>query len=577
MIPGRILMAAVLVVTVVGCPFSFCLHPGRAIVQSEPASEIAAQIEKARDLLRGGGRFEEALNILTPLLARLMMVSDQQRRIDLSADIFLLKGMAAIGMGDETAARRDFRSLYELGPETARSATKNVFDPKIVPLLKQVEREAQGLSADYSFAITSEPPGARIKIDGLDIGSTPALFKSIRPGKIIVELEKEGYRSIRDEVLIDQSEIRREYALTFAGLTLRIRSIPAGAKIFLDGRDSGKETEAEISGLSLEPHRLRLLRPGYRDWETTAEAAVEKPLLEIETRLIAVNYQPAGLLGGLESSLLKSPSAMAKGRAGKIAVADASDSKLKMIDETGSLLWEADSGMMAELGLLWIGGLVIDRAGNFILSDPENHVLLKLSPNGVLSGKWGSFGPAAEEFNTPLGLAADENGRIYIADSGNHRLKVLSPEGALIKIWGSPDEDPGRFKSPQGVAVKGKVVYVLDADRIQKFSLNGEFLSTWEPKGPEGEPIRNSPALAVDDGGCVYLTDSEGQRVLKYDSEGGLVCTWGKAGMEPGDFGGPWGLVVDDLGRVFVVERGNHRIQIFAPGKANAAVPDGDI
>ncbi len=550
----------------------FELEPA-GIIQSDVASEIAARIEKARDLLRDEGKFEEVLNLLAPLLSRLMMVSEVNRRVELSAEIFLLRGMAAVGLGDEMSARREFRSLYELGPEAAKAATKNVFDPKIIPLLRQIERESQGLSADYTLGIISDPPAAVIRIDGREIGSTPFLFKTPRPGKVVIELARAGYRPIRDEVMIDQNEMRRDYTLEFIGLTLRIRSTPPGANIFLDGRETGSSTKADLSGLALGPHQVRLSYPGYRDWETKVEPPPGQSLIEVDGRLLASLYILQGQWGGLESSLLKSPTVITVAKPGIFAVADASDSKIKMIDDSGTLQWSADPGAMAELGLLWVGGLLVDPAGNIVASDPENHGLLKWNAEGKLLGRWGSFGAKAEEFNTPLGLAGDEDGRIYVADSGNHRVKILSPEGSLIKMLGDPDVDPGRFNAPRAIVVVGPAIYILDAARIQTFSREGLFQTAWIPKGPDGEPIENPLGLAVDEAGCVYLTESKSSRVLKFDAAGNPICAWGKAGQDPGEFGEPWGLLADGTGRVFVVERGNHRIQIFTPTKA-LGVPD---
>jgi len=536
------------------------------IVQVDIAAEIAARIDKAREVLRDGGKFDEVLNLLAPLLPRLMMVSDAKQRVELSSEVFLLRGMALVGLGDETSARREFRSLYELGMETAKAATKNVFDPKIVSLLKQAEREKQGLSTDYTLGIVSDPPEAIIRINGREIGSTPFLFKAVRPGKVVVELDREGYRPIRDDVTIDQNETRREYTLEYIGLTIRIRSIPPGADIVLDGRETGLATNTELPGLPLGPHKIRLSFPAHRIWETKVESSPGKSLIEVEARLVASHYVPDGEWGGLESSLLKSPTVMAVAKPGVYAVADASDSKIKMIDRSGALLWSADPGAMAELGLLWIGGLIVDRAGDIIVGDPENHGLIKWNSEGKLLGRWGSFGAGAEEFNTPLGLAGDEDGRIYVADSGNHRVKILSPEGTLIKILGDPNIDPGRFNGPRAVAVVGPTIFILDAARVQKFSREGAFQSAWTPQGPDGEPVENPLGLGVDEAGCVYLTESKSSRIFKFDSEGVPICVWGKAGMESGELGEPWGILDDGTGRIFVVERGNHRIQIFAAG-----------
>jgi len=546
----------------------------RQTAPADIAAEIAARIERARDLLREENRFVEALNMLAPLLARVMSVPEAARRIDLSAEIFLLKGMASAGMGDEATARREFRSLYELGFEAARAATRNVFDSRILPLLRQAEREAQGLSNDYALGIISDPPGAGIRINGRSIGVTPALYQAAGPGKVVIEIEKEGYLAVRDEVMVDQNEMRREYALTFIGLTLRVRSTPPGAAVRLDGKETGRETDAEITGLPPGPHRVRLTKPAFRDWEMTTDVVPGESNVAVEARMIASSYVADGVWGGFGNSLLKSPTALARGGGrGKFAVADGSDLKVKILDAEGTILWSADPGTMAELGLQWIGGLIVDVAGNIVFSDPENHCLLKLNTEGKIIGKWGSFGSSEGEFNTPLGMAVDAAGRIFVADSGNHRVKILSSEGGFIAAWDGSGGEAGRFQSPRAVAVAGSEVIVLDAARVRSFSSDGVLRSSWEPRSPEGDPVTEARSLEVDETGCVFLTDPKGSRILKFDAAGTPVCGWGRLGVEAGELGEPWGVAVDETGRVFVAERGNHRIQIFAVGVRTAGGP----
>jgi sugar lactone lactonase YvrE len=555
--------SAAAVATVVFLVLAGGLSAGRENSPQDIVAEIAAQIENARDALREEGKCAEALNLLTPVLARLLSVPEAKQRIALSAEVFFLRGMAEICLGDETAARREFQSLYALDPDVARTMTKNVFDPKILSLLKQAERESRGENTAYVLGLISEPPGATVRIDGQEIGMTPVLYQAPGPGSIVVEIEKPGYESVRDEVAIEQYETRREYELKAVNMSARIRSIPTGAKVFLDGQDTGQVSETELSGLTPGPHRLRLLLPGFREEETVLEPTLENPRLEWEVRLIAANYLPAGTWGGLESTLLKSPVVIARGISGTFVIGDSSDVKLKIFDEKGGLIWRSEPGILAEMGLLHIGGLAVASSGNFILSDSENHVIFQLRPDGRMLSQWGSFGTGPGELNAPLGLAVDEDGRVYIADSGNNRVQIRSAEGIPVQTWGGPGGKVGNFRNPRAVAVRGPEVYVLDSVQVQIFARDGSLKSAWEPKGPTGEHVGDAVALAVDAEGCVFLADPRGQRILKYDPTGGFVCAWGSPGTESGEFGNPCGLVEDGRGRIYVVERDNHRVQIF--------------
>lgn len=532
---------------------------GSAAQEAAPANvvaEIAAQIEKARDLLREDGKWAEALNLLAPLLSRLLSVPEAKQRIELSAEVFLLRGIASAGLGDEPAALREFRSLYALSPEVVRAAAKNVFDQKVLPLLRRAERESRGEETGTFLAIVTDPPGATVSINGREIGEAPVLFQASGPGTVAVEVKKAGYQSVKEDMVIGPAGTRRELRLVPVSFSVLARSIPTGARILLDGVDTGKVTEAEIPDLGPGPHRLRLELPGYRGWEGVIEATSENPRAEAETRLLASAYVSEAVWGGLESTLFKSPTAISRGPGNGFVVADASDAVLKVLDDEGRLVGGADPGTIAELGLGGVSGLAVARSGRFLLSDPENHVVYLLNPNGMLSSRWGSFGSGPGEFNTPAGLAVDGEDRVYIADSGNDRVQVRSMEGIPIQTWGG-------FQNPRGVAVSGDRVYVLDARKVQVFSLAGALQSAWEPKDPEGESLTGATALAVDEDGCVFLADPKSHRILKYDPAGGLVCAWGAPGTEAGELGRPCGLCLDGKGRVFVAENENYRIQIF--------------
>ncbi|MBN1938474.1 MAG: PEGA domain-containing protein [Candidatus Aminicenantes bacterium] len=540
--------------------------------QTDPAAEIAAQIEAVRGLLREGGSWAEALNRLTSLLARLLAVPETGKRIELSADVFLLRGIASAGLGDEEAALREFRSLYALGPDIARAATKNVFDPKILPLLTQAERESRGEETGYFLAVLSEPVGASVSVNGREIGAAPVLFQATGPEKVIVELSLAGYQPVREEVELRPGGTRREFALVPISLSLRVRSTPPGAKIFLDGEETGQVTEAEIVGLRPGRHTLRLKLPGYRDWETDFEASVEKPGADAETRLIPSSYDSKETWGGLESPLLKSPAFLASGPSGGFIVADASEDRLKVLDDEGRIISGPDGGTLAESGLSAVNGLAVDPNGRILVSDPENHVVFLLQPDGRLVSRWGSFGAGPGEFNTPAGLVVDDVGTVYIADTGNDRIQLRSLDGIPAGNWGGKEGGTVSFQSPRAVTVQGDRVYILDLRRVHILAKDGTLQASWEPKGEGGEALSSLTALAVDEDKCIFLADMAENRILKYDSAGEFICAWGRTGSGEGEMDRPCGLVCNLPGRVCVLENGNHRIQVF---QAGIKPPDG--
>ncbi len=61
------------------------------------------------------------------------------------------------------------------------------------------------------------------------------------------------------------------------------------------------------------------------------------------------------------------------------------------------------------------------------------------------------------------------------------------------------------------------------------------------------------------------MVDEGNNRIQKFDSNGTFISKWGTPGTSEGQFEEPTGIAVDSLGNVYVVDRGNSRIQVFAP------------
>jgi hypothetical protein len=81
--------------------------------------------------------------------------------------------------------------------------------------------------------------------------------------------------------------------------------------------------------------------------------------------------------------------------------------------------------------------LCLDRAGDVLIADTENHVIRKyLSREGRLvrvagTGKKGKAGlggpPLMAELNQPHGVYVHSDGVLYIADSSNNRVLKIDP------------------------------------------------------------------------------------------------------------------------------------------------------
>jgi len=125
---------------------------------------------------------------------------------------------------------------------------------------------------DYGeIAITSEPRGAAIQIDGKDIGKeTPATLKRLPLGKdYSITLQKEHYAPFEKSLaLVTEETVTIHGALQpLPEGVLNITSKPSGASIFLDDKDTNKKTPATIDALEIhKEYTVQLKKEGYGEW-----------------------------------------------------------------------------------------------------------------------------------------------------------------------------------------------------------------------------------------------------------------------------------------------------------------------
>ncbi len=201
---------------------------------------------------------------------------------------------------------------------------------------------------------------------------------------------------------------------------------------------------------------------------------------------------------------------------------------------------------------------------------------------------FGASGSEPGQLMGPRGLVAAPDGSLYVADTGNHRIQHFARDGSLINTWGvfgASDgvsaAPTGSFNEPWDLAIgPDGSVYVADTwnHRIQKFSPEGEFITTWGfGISQTGDPFGfyGPRGIAVNDEGLVFVTDTGNKRVVVFDSEGDYITQIGSGGFAPGQFDEPVGITVDETGQIYIADTWNQRVQVMAPDGAGNYLPAG--
>ncbi len=244
-----------------------------------------------------------------------------------------------------------------------------------------------------------------------------------------------------------------------------------------------------------------------------------------------------------------------------------------------------------------IAGVAVDTLGQVYVADPDNHMVMRFTPNGTLNviagngiaGYSGDGGPATRaSLNSPASLAFDLSGNLYIADYGNQTIRKLAPDGTIttvssgsqygydLRYWGAFALDPAGN------------LYIGNGSVILKISTDGTtttIAGTGQTgysgdNGPATSAAINGPAaIAIDRSGNIYFSDSNNFHVRKISN--GVISTVVGTGVAAGSlpFGipsgadngpatlvalaGPEGLAFDSAGNLYIADTdGGHNNRV---------------
>jgi tripartite motif-containing protein 71 len=317
--------------------------------------------------------------------------------------------------------------------------------------------------------------------------------------------------------------------------------------------------------------------PGFRK-SFLSGARVHILVLSLIALLIFLDPRGTAIGNGAQS-LFPSPIDVAVSGDGMIYVVDDFDHNIVLLDKEGKFIKKWGGGAHSwnpEYGQLW-GEVKIDFAPDgrlFVLSQSRITRVYIYTQQGEISGYW--------DIDVQPGGAKDisvaPDGSVYIA--GIFEVMHFSADGKLIGRWGKKGGEPGNFANVWAVEVgPDGSVYTTEwhlADllihRVQKFTADGRFITTW---GEAGKYIYEKDqwtgnfggpyGIAIGDDGIVYVCDAEKNNIQQFASDGKPIRSWGNRGNGYGQFKWPYALCIGPEGDIYVADKGNSRVQVFSP------------
>ncbi|MCX6936839.1 MAG: MBG domain-containing protein [Verrucomicrobia bacterium] len=269
----------------------------------------------------------------------------------------------------------------------------------------------------------------------------------------------------------------------------------------------------------------------------------------------------------------------------KIALAD---NTVSTVAGTADMAGSASGAALGMAKFRVPTGLAYDAvAGGVVVADTFNSQLRLYDPvaatvttlAGAPEAKNSTDGAAANaRFNTPAALALHTDGTLYVADRENHLIRKITPQGVVSTlagaagVAGSADGTGGaggtaRFNHPSALALNaaGTELFVADAGgvgetttgRVRRIVLGGGGGVTVSTlAGVFNEPR----GVALTAAGVLYVSETGAGKIWSYATPS----------SGPGEFlsglNRPWGLVADAAGAVYAAESYGHSVKKLTPG-----------
>ena len=180
------------------------------------------------------------------------------------------------------------------------------------------------------------PEGAAIFLDGADTGKlTNALLENVAAGEHTVTVKLAGYiDASRTVTVTDNETITINFLLTEPAGSIVVTSAHDGARIFLDGTDTGEVTNTTLENVPVGTPTVRVERDGYLEAEETVTVTSgEIAAVHFDLEPAAITLQPGW-------NFVSTPKRLADGQ-DTIAVFDGVDTNGRpVLFYNGTCQWE---------------------------------------------------------------------------------------------------------------------------------------------------------------------------------------------------------------------------------------------
>ena len=298
------------------------------------------------------------------------------------------------------------------------------------------------------------------------------------------------------------------------------------------------------------------------------------------------------------------PNGIAVDAAGNVYVADTSNHVIRRISTGGAVTTLAGlagvsgntDGQASLARFSGPSGIAVTPVGSIYVADTYNHTIRVIATDGTVSTLAGTAGApgsvngtgGAARFFSPSGLAIATDGTVFVSDTFNHIIRRVSINGVVTTVAGTAGSQgavngagaSARFSYPYGLAIDSwSNLYVADSisHAVRKIDTLGGVTTVAGTIGVAGSVDNsgilasfNQPSgIAIDLAGNIYVADTSNS-TIRLISAGGVVTTLAGTAGSPGTADGvisaarfrqPFGIAIDSTGNLYIADTRNHTIR----------------
>ncbi len=295
------------------------------------------------------------------------------------------------------------------------------------------------------------------------------------------------------------------------------------------------------------------------------------------------------------SAQLSTPEGLAFDAAGNLYIADYLNNRVRMLKPNGAISTFAgtgepgtggSTGFARDARLFHPAGVAVDSTGNVFIADLANHLLKKVSANGMMDSSSTNLNSIGDVAVSPAGwiAAPDFLQQVINRIVWGSTTVTVSPVAGVIRTVALGDRGRATgayFVDPSGIlADPAGNWYVADFGdhRLRKIAVDqtittaagtGVFGQSADGRAATASDIAQPSALAADSSGNIYFNSACEIRVLLKNSgtlntvAGGGVCGYQGDNVPAlnAQLQFPQGLAADGAGMLYIADTYNNRIR----------------